>query len=143
MIKHQKLFSRGFTLVELLVVIALIGIIMVPLVGFLGQLKSTYYSWETICRVNENRINILDQMACAIQESRILSTSTVQRIELFSGTDTIGYELLGGKILRYKNDLPQPLSENENRSLRFYYPQPSMVYINLDGYFIRVRSRAK
>ncbi len=82
----------------------------------------------------------LDCMAREIQNSRVLSTSTSQQLDLLNGTDVVSYQLSREELCRVKNATVMPLADGV-KALRFLYPQPKMVYANLDGYLIRVRLR--
>jgi prepilin-type N-terminal cleavage/methylation domain-containing protein len=132
---------RGFTLIELLIALALIALLSGPLIGFMQQIKTSYFKWEAAELELQTRIAALDQIARTIQEGLILSGSNAQKLELLVGADIIGFELEGSRILRYKNGNPLPLEDGQIAALRFFYPQPKMVYINMDGYLLRARSR--
>ncbi|MCK4241288.1 MAG: prepilin-type N-terminal cleavage/methylation domain-containing protein, partial [Candidatus Atribacteria bacterium] len=133
--KKQKKFillynkqQRGFSLIEMMVVVVILGLIVLGLVTFFTGGTKSWVAGQSQLEAQRNARQAMDRMVKEIREASEITTSNDEKIIFNTPWETgITYELSVNTINRNNN----PLINNVS-NLDFDYPSLSKVHILLE-----------
>jgi len=126
--KHYKLNQKGFSLIEMMVVVVILGLIVLGLVTFFTGGAKSWVAGQSQLEAQRNARQAMDIMVREIREASEITTNNDTEIIFDTPWVTgITYKLLNNTINR--NNIPLI---NNVSNLDFDYPSLSKVHILLE-----------
>jgi prepilin-type N-terminal cleavage/methylation domain-containing protein len=125
--------QRGFSLIELMVVIVILGIIVLGLVTFFTGGTKSWVAGQSQLKAQREARQAIDRMVREIRHGEVVTTGTNNSITVtvpaLGSEDAynVTYNLSGNTISRNSNPLI-----NNVKTLSFDYPDASKVHILLE-----------
>ena len=125
---HYKHSQKGFSLIEMMVVVVILGLIVLGLVTFFTGGAKSWVAGQSQLEAQRNARQAMDIMVREIREASEVTTNDDTKIIFDTPWVTgITYELLSNTINR--NNIPLI---NNVSNLDFDYPSLSKVHISLE-----------
>jgi len=123
--------QRGFSLIEMMVVVAILGLIVLGLVTFFTGGTKSWVAGQSQLEAQRNARQAMDRMVREIREGNSIASGsntsiTINYLASF-GKSPVTYRLSGTTISRDGNPLI-----NNVKTLNFTYPDVSKVHILLE-----------
>jgi len=125
--------QRGFSLIEMMVVVAILGLIVLGLVTFFTGGTKSWVAGQSQLEAQRNARQAMDRMVREIRHGEAVTTGTTTSITVTIpalGSESaynVTYNLIGATINRDGNPLI-----NNVKTLNFTYPDVSKVHILLE-----------
>jgi prepilin-type N-terminal cleavage/methylation domain-containing protein len=130
--KHYKLNQKGFSLIEMMVVVVILGLIVLGLVTFFTGGAKSWVAGQSQLEAQRNARQAMDIMVREIIEGDSIASGsnatsiTINYLASF-GKSPVTYSLSSTTISRDGNPLI-----NDVKTLNFTYPDASKVHILLE-----------
>ncbi len=123
---HNKIIKNknGYTLVEMLLYVVLLGIVMIVIVGVFLTISRTNSRVMSLIEINSNAYSAMERMAYEIANAENIYMPT---------SNFINYNFDAAKASQFSLITEQSVPSNENNAFLDFYLENNTIFIKQDG----------
>lgn len=116
--------KKGFTLIEMLVYIALLGVITVVIVGIFSFITRTNSRVESLIEINSNAYSAMERIAYEVSNSNNI---------YFPTSNFSNYNYNAAKAMQFSLVTKQAFPANESKAYVDFYLENNTIFMKQDG----------